>query len=153
MTKDSTPDRPMIARLRTQRGIRPRALFLVTPLVLAFALAGCETIDDATDYVGDLFSYVDEDAEVFADGTAPGADEPYRSLHEVPAAAPLVASARDRAMLAVELTADRARTQNRAETLRLRMADAQAGGESGSGQIRAIYRPAEAAVLAPSNDG
>ena len=151
MTQQSAPDRPMTARLHRQRRSRPRALFVLGPLVLAFALAGCETIDDTTDYIGDMFSYVDEDAEIFGGEAAPGADEPYRSLHEVPSTAPVVSSAKDRAMLTTGLTADRARTQNSAETLRVLI---EADGEIKSGQIRAVYEPAgDAAVLAPSSDG
>ena len=155
MTRESAPDRPTIARLRRQRRTTPRALLVLGPMVLAFAVAGCTAIEDTTDYIGDMFSYFEGDEEIFGSGSAPGADEPYRSLHEVPSEAPVMSSAKDRATLTASLMADRAQAQHEAAALRVRIeGDEQAGDGTGNGQIRAVYRPAEgAAVLAPSNDG
>lgn len=118
------------AQTDRQRRTGPLALLVLGPLVPGLLISGCETIEDATDYVGDLFSYVEDD-EIFGDGAVPGADEPYRSLSEVPGATPAVASAQERDALSAGLVADREKAQHTAATIRV-----------GDGQVRAIYRPA-----------
>ena len=129
-----------------QRRTGPMALLVLGPLALGLLVSGCETIEDATDYVGDLFSYVEDDDEIFGDGSVPGADGPYRSLHEVPGEAPVVASADERDALTAGLVADRERAQHTAATIR-------AGDGSGDGQIRAVYRPARDGADTAPPDG
>ena len=70
------------AQPRRQRSMRPLALLALGPLALGLRVGGCSVVDDTTDYIGDLFSYVEDDDEIFADDAVPGGDEPYRSLSE-----------------------------------------------------------------------
>ena len=128
------------AQPRRQRYMRPLALLAIGPLALGLLVTGCSAIDDTTDYIGDLFSYVEDDDEIFGDDAVPGGDEPYRSLGEVPSEAPAMSSADERAALTAGLVADREKAQHTAEALR-----APVDPEEPMTQVRAVYQPAEEA--------
>ena len=119
-----------------RRRIRPLTLLVLGPLALGFVGGGCSAIEDTTDYIGDLFSYVEDDDEVFGDDAVPGGDEPYRSLSEVPNEAPAMSSAEERAALTTGLVADREKAQHTAEELRARV-----DPEEPMTQVRAVYQP------------
>ena len=111
--------------------------------------AVCTAVEYTTDYIGDLFSYVEDDDEIFGDNAIPGGDEPYRSLSEVPAEAPAMSSTEERAALTAGLVADRENAQHTAETLRARV-----DPEEPMTQVRTVYQPAEEATEpAPANGG
>lgn len=122
----------------TRSRMRPLALLALAPLALGLAVGGCSAIEDTTDYIGDLFSYVEDDDEIFGDGAVSGGDEPYRSLSEVPSEAPAMSSAEERAALTAGLVADREKAQHTAEELRARV-----DPEEPMSQVRAVYEPAE----------
>lgn len=123
--------------------MRPLTLLALGPLALGLAVGGCSAIEDTGDYIGDLFSHVEDDDAV------PGGDEPYRSLSEVPDEAPAMSSAEERAALTAGLVADREKAQHTAEELRARV-----DPEEPMTQVRAIYRPAdETEEPAPANGG
>ena len=137
------------AQPRRRRSMRPLTLLALGPLALGLVVGGCSVIDDTTDYIGDVFSYVEDDDEIFADDAVPGGDEPYRSLGEVPGEAPAMSSAEERAALTAGLVADREKAQHTAEALRAR-----ADPEEPMTQVRAVYQPAEeTAEPAPANGG
>ena len=140
------PDTRKSAQTHRRRRTGPLALLVLGPLALGLLVSGCETIDEGADYIGDLFSYVEDDDEIFGDGSVPGADEPYRSLHEVPGEAPAVASADERDALTAGLVADRERAQHTAATIR-------AGEGAGEGQVRAVYQPARDGADTAPPDG
>lgn len=143
------PDSQKSAQTHRQRRTGPMALLVLGPLALGLLVSGCETIEDATDYVGDLFSYVEDDDQIFGENAVPGSDEPYRSLSEVPNRAPAMSSAEERAALTAGLVADREEAQQTADALR-----APVDPEEPMTQVRAVYRPAEGAdEPAPANDG
>ena len=121
-----------------RRRMRPLTLLALGPLALGLIVGGCSAIEDTTDYIGDLFSYAEEDEEMRAEGGVPGADEPYRSLSEVPDEAPAMSSAEERAALTAGLVADREKAQHTAEELRARV-----DPEEPMSQVRAVYRPAD----------
>ena len=121
-----------------RRRMRPLTLLALGPLALGLAVGGCSAIEDTTDYIGDLFSYVGDDDEIFDDNAVPGGDEPYRSLSEVPNEAPAMSSAEERAALTAGLVADREKAQHTAEELRARV-----DPEEPMAQVRAVYQPAE----------
>ena len=121
-----------------RRRMRPLTLLALGPLALGLAVGGCSAIEDTTDYIGDLFSYAEEDEEMRAEGGVPGADEPYRSLSEVPDEAPAMSSAEERAALTAGLIADREKAQHTAEELRARV-----DPEEPMSQVRAVYQPAD----------
>ena len=76
------------AQDQRQRRMRPLALFAIAPIALGLLVTpGCTAIEDTTDYIGDLFSYVEDDDEIFGSDAVPG-DDSYRSLSEVPSEAP-----------------------------------------------------------------
>ena len=125
------------AQTHRRRRTRPLTLLALTPFALGFLVTGCETIDDSTNYIGDLFSYVEDDDEIFVDGAVPGADDPYRSLHEVPGEAPVVSSADERDAVTAGLVADREKAQHTAAMLRA------SENSENSGQLRAVYQPAQ----------
>ncbi len=124
--------------LTRRRRMRPLTLLALGPLALGLAVGGCSAIEDTTDYIGDLFSYAEEDEEMRAEGGVPGADEPYRSLSEVPDEAPAMSSAEERAALTAGLVADREKAQHTAEELRARV-----DPEEPMSQVRAVYQPAD----------
>lgn len=124
--------------LNRRRRMRPLTLLALGPLALGLALGGCSAIEDSADYIGDLFSYAEEDEEMRAEGGVPGADEPYRSLSEVPDKAPAMSSAEERAALTAGLVADREKAQHTAEELRARV-----DPEEPMSQVRAVYQPAD----------
>ena len=124
--------------LTHRRRMRPFMLLAVGPLALGLAVGGCSAIEDTTDYIGDLFSYAGEDEEMRGEGGVPGADEPYRSLSEVPEEAPAMSSAEERAALTAGLVADREKAQHTAEELRARV-----DPEEPMSQVRAVYQPAD----------
>ena len=133
---------------RRQR-MRPLALLAIAPLALGLIVTGCTAVEDTTDYIGDLFSYVEDDDEIFGDDAVPGADEPYRSLSEVPDEAPAMSSEEERAQLTAGLVADREKALHTAEELRARVES-----EEPMAQVRAVYQPAEeTAEPAPANGG
>ena len=135
--------------LTRRRRMRPLTLLALGPLALGLAVGGCSAIEDTTDYIGDLFSYAEEDEEMRAEGGVPGADEPYRSLSEVPDEAPAMSSAEERAALTAGLVADREKAQHTAEELRARV-----DPEEPMSQVRAVYQPAgETEVPAAPNGG
>ena len=130
------------AQPRRRRSMRPLTLLALGPLALGLVVGGCSAIEDTTDYIGDVFSYVEDDA-------VPGGDEPYRSLGEVPGEAPAMSSAEERAALTAGLVADREKAQHTAEALRARV-----DPEEPMTQVRAVYQPAEeTAEPAPANGG
>ena len=118
--------------LTRRRRMRPLTLLALGPLALGLIVGGCSAIEDTTDYIGDLFSHAEDD------GPIPGADEPYRSLGEVPDEAPAMSSAEERAALTAGLVADREKAQHTAEELRARV-----DPEEPMSQVRAVYRPAD----------
>lgn len=124
--------------LTRKRRMRPLTLLAIGPLALGLAVGGCSAIEDTTDYIGDLFSYAEDDEEMRAEGGVPGADEPYRSLSEVPDEAPAMSSAEERAALTAGLVADREKAQHTAEALRARV-----DPEEPMSQVRAVYQPAD----------
>ena len=124
--------------LTRRRRMRPLTLLALGPLALGLAVGGCSAIEDTTDYIGDLFSYAEEDEEMRAEGGVPGADEPYRSLSEVPDEAPAMSSAEERSALTAGLVADREKAQHTAEELRARV-----DPEEPMSQVRAVYQPAD----------
>ena len=130
------------AQTQEQRRTRPLTLLVLAPFALGFLVAGCETIEDTTDYIGDLFSYVEDDDEIFGDGAVPGADQAYRSLHEVPGEAPVVSNAAERDAVTASLVADREKARHTAAILR-------AGDGVGEGQLRAVYQPAQKEDASP----
>ena len=136
------------AQPRRQRSMRPLALLALGPLALGLLVGGCSVVDDTTDYIGDLFSYVEDDDEIFADDAVPGGDEPYRSLSEVPDEAPAMSSADERAALTAGLVADREKAQHTAEALRARV-----DPEEPMTQVRAVYQPADEATEPAPADG
>ena len=119
-----------------RRRMRPLTLLALGPLALGLVVGGCSAIEDTTDYIGDLFSYVEDDDEIFDADTVPGGDEPYRSLSEVPNEAPAISSAEERAALTTGLVADREKAQHTAEELRARV-----DPEEPMTQVRAVYQP------------
>ena len=137
------------AQPRRQRSMRPLTLLAIGPLALGLLVGGCTAVEDTTDYIGDLFSYVEDDDEIFGDNAIPGGDEPYRSLSEVPGEAPAMSSTEERAALTAGLVADRESARHTAETLRARV-----DPEEPMTQVRAVYQPAEEATEpAPANGG
>ncbi|MDE0203601.1 MAG: hypothetical protein OXK73_14325 [Rhodospirillaceae bacterium] len=118
--------------------MRPLALLAIGPIALGLLVTGCSAIEDTTDYIGDLFSHVEDDDEVFGSDDVSGGDEPYRSVAEVPSEAPAVSSEEERIRLTAGLVADRKRAQHTAEELRARVEE-----EEPFTQVRAVYRPAE----------
>ena len=128
---------------RRRRSMRTLTLLALGPLALGLLAGGCSAIEDTGDYIGDLFSHVEDDAAV------PGGDEPYRSLSEVPDEAPAMSSAEERAALTAGLVADREMAQHTAEELRARV-----DPEEPMTQVRAVYQPAEETEEpAPANGG
>ena len=134
---DSQGHRTLTPAPRRQR-MRPLALLAIGPIALGLLVTGCSAIEDTTDYIGDLFSHVEDDDEVFGSDDVSGGDEPYRSVAEVPSEAPAVSSEEERIRLTAGLVADRKRAQHTAEELRARVEE-----EEPFTQVRAVYRPAE----------
>ena len=130
-----------------QRRMRPLALVAIAPIALGLLVNGCTAIEDTTDYIGDLFSYVEDDDEIFDSDAVPG-DDSYRSLSEVPSEAPADSSAEERVQLTAGLVADRERAQHTAEELRARLES-----EEPMKQVRAVYRPAEETAEPTAADG
>ena len=124
-------------RTRKRQRMRPLVLLAIGPIALGLLVTGCTAIEDTTDYIGDLFSHVEDDDEIFGDDAIPG-DEPYRSLSEVPSEAPAVSSEEERIQLTAGLVADREKAQHTAEELRARVEE-----EESFAQVRAVYQPAE----------
>lgn len=144
-----TQDHPMTTRTRRRHWMRPLTFLAIGPIALGLLVSGCTAIEDTTDYVGDLFSSVEGDNEVFGSDAVPGDDEPYRSLSEVPSEAPAVSSAEERIQLTAGLVADREKAQHTAEELRARVES-----EEPMTQLRAVYQPAEEPTEpAPANGG
>ena len=136
------------AQDQRQRRMRPLALFAIAPIALGLLVTGCTAVEDTTDYIGDLFSYVEDDDEIFGSDAVPG-DDSYRSLSEVPSEAPAVSSAEERVQLTAGLVADREKAQHTAEELRARV-----GSDESMTQVRAVYRPAgETAEPTAANGG
>ena len=125
---------PALRRLR----MRPLALLAIGPIALGLLVTGCSAIEDTADYVGDLFSHVEDGDEVIAADAVADGDEPYRSVSEVPSEAPAVSSKEERIRLTAGLVADREKAQHTAEELRARVEE-----EESFAQVRAEYRPAE----------
>ena len=72
---DSQGHQATTPALRRQR-MRPLALLAIAPLALGLIVTGCTAIEDTTDYIGDLFSYVEDDDEVFGSDDVSSGDEP-----------------------------------------------------------------------------
>ena len=89
-----------------------RPLLAAGPVVLALLAGACSETEDLTDYLADLASYIEDDAEIFGADVVPGADEPYRTLNEVPDEAPAVSSPEERAGVIRGLVADREKAQH-----------------------------------------
>ena len=123
---------------RTRQRMRPLALLAIGPIALGLLVTGCSAIEDTTDYIGDLFSHVENGDEVIAAEAIPDGDEPYRSLSEVPSEAPAVSSKEERIELTAGLVADREKVQHTAEELRARVEE-----EEPMTQVRAAFEPAE----------
>ena len=134
---DSQGHRTLTPAPRRQR-MRPLALLAIGPIALGLLVTGCSAIEDTTDYIGDLFSHVEDDDEVFGSDDVSGGDETYRSVAEVPSEAPAVSSEEERIRLTAGLVADREKAQHTAEELRARVEE-----EEAFTQVRAVYRPAE----------
>ncbi|MDE0391700.1 MAG: hypothetical protein OXI57_06470 [Rhodospirillales bacterium] len=129
--------------------MRPLTLLALGPLAFGLLVGGCSAIEDTTDYIGDLFSYVEDDDAIFGENAVPGGDEPYRSLGEVPNEAPAMSSAEERAALTAGLEADREKAQHTADAVRARV-----DPEEPMSQLRAVYRPADGTdELAPATGG
>ena len=126
-----------ITPARARQRMRPLALLAIGPLALGLLVTGCTAIEDTTDYIGDLFSQIEDGDEVIAADAVPGDDEPYRSLSEVPSEAPAISSEEERIRLTAGLVADREKAQHTAEELRARVE------EEPMMQVRAVYQPAE----------
>ena len=140
---DSQGQQTTTRSLRRQR-MRPLALLAIGPIALGLLVTGCTAVEDTTDYIGDLFSYVEDDDEIFgSDGVS--ADDSYRSLSEVPTETPAVSSTNERVQLTAGLVADREKAQHTAEELRARV-----DSEEAMTQVRAVYKLAEPA---PTNGG
>ena len=122
---------------RRQR-MRPLALLAIGPLALGLIVTGCTAVEDTTDYIGDLFSYVEDDDEIFAGDAVSDDDDSYRSVSEVPSEAPAVSSTEERVELTAGLIADREKAQHTADELRARVES-----EEPMTQVRAVYQPAE----------
>ena len=116
MPQSPASRRPTSAQSRRRRGIRP--LLAAGPVVLALLAGACSETEDLTDYLADLASYIEDDAEIFGADVVPGADEPYRTLNEVPDEAPAVSSPEERAGVIRGLVADREKAQHSAAELR-----------------------------------
>ena len=123
---------------RTRQRMRPLALLAIGPIALGLLVTGCSAIEDTTDYIGDLFSHVEDGDEVIAAEAVHDGDEPYRSLSEVPSEAPAVSSKEERIQLTAGLVADREKVQHMAEELRARVEE-----EEPMMQVRAAHEPAE----------
>ena len=123
---------------RTRQRMRPLALLAIGPIALGLLVTGCSAIEDTTDYIGDLFSHVEDGDEVIAAEAVHDGDEPYRSLSEVPSEAPAVSSKEERIELTAGLVADREKVQHTAEELRARVEE-----EEPMTQVRAALEPAE----------
>ena len=134
---DSQGHQTITPTLRRQR-MRPLALLAIGPLALGRIVTGCTAIEDTTDYIGDLFSYVEDDDEIFAGDAVSDGDDSYRSLSEVPSETPAVSSTEERVELTAGLVADREKAQHTAEELRARVES-----EEPMTQVRAVYQPAE----------
>ena len=138
-----------------------------TPILLGVLVAGCSVTEDVSSYVDDLVGYIEGDEETFGEEAAPGADEAYRSLHEVPSEAPDVSSAEERITVAKGLAADREKARHAVEELRARIEldapmentaeDARAArpdrDRKKQGQLRAVYEPAAKEAAEPSPQG
>ena len=125
-------------RTGQRQRMRPLALLAIGPIALGLLVTGCSAIEDTTDYIGDLFSHVEDGNEVIAAEAVHDGDEPYRSLSEVPSEAPAVSSKEERIQLTAGLVADREKVQHTAEELRARVEE-----EETMMQVRAAYEPAE----------
>ena len=131
------------------RRMRPQVLLVLGPIALGLLVTGCSVVEDTTEYIGDVFSYVEDDDEIFGDDVVPGSDEPYRSLSEVPSEAPAVSSAEERAALTAGLVADREKALHTAAELRARVES-----HEPMTQVRAVYQPAEETTdSVPANGG
>ena len=131
-------DHQTIAPTLRRRRMRPLALLAIGPIALGLLVTGCTAIEDTTDYIGDLFSHVEDDDEVFGSDDVSSGDEPYRSVSEVPSEAPPVSSEEERIRLTAGLVADREKAQHTAEELRARVEE-----EEPFAQVRAVYQPVE----------
>ena len=98
-----------------------RPLLAAGPVVLALLAGACSETEDLSDYLADVASYIENDAEIFGADVVPGADQPYRTLQEVPDQAPAVSSPEERAELTRGLVADREKAQHSAAELRARI--------------------------------
>lgn len=134
---DSQGQQTTTPALRRHR-MRPLALLAVGPIALGLLVTGCTAIEDTTDYIGDLFSHVEDDDEIFGSDDVSSGDEPYRSVSEVPSEAPPVSSEEERLRLTAGLVADREKAQYTAEELRARVEE-----EEPFAQVRAVYQPVE----------
>ena len=121
-----------------RRLMRPLALLAIGPIALGLLITGCTAIEDTTDYIGDLFSHVEDEDEVFGSDDVSSGDEPYRSVSEVPSEAPAVSTEEERIRLTAGLVADREKAQYTAEELRASMEE-----EESFAQVRAVYQPVE----------
>lgn len=106
----------MSARSRRRCGVRP--LLAAGPVALALLAGACSETEDLSDYLADVASYIEDDAEIFGADVVPGADQPYRTLQEVPDQAPAVSSPEELAELTRGLVADREKAQHSAAELR-----------------------------------
>ena len=134
---DSQGQQTIEPALRRHR-MRPLALLAIGPIALGLLVTGCTAIEDTTDYIGDLFSHVEDDDEVFGSDDVSIGGEPYRSVSEVPSEAPPVSSEEERLRLTAGLVADREKAQHTAEELRARVEE-----EEPFAQVRAVYQPVE----------
>ena len=98
-----------------------RTLLAAGPVVLALLAGACSETEDLSDYLADVVSYIEDDAEIFGADVVPGADQPYRTLQEVPDEAPAVSSPEELAELTRGLVADREKAQHTAAELRARI--------------------------------
>ena len=134
---DSQGQQTTTPALRRHR-MRPLALLAIGPIALGLLVTGCTAIEDTTDYIGDLFSHVEDDDEVFGSDDVSSGDEPYRSVSDVPSEAPPVSTEEERIRLTAGLVADREKAQHTAEELRARVEE-----EEQFAQVRAVYQPVE----------
>ena len=119
MLQSPAPRRPTSVRSRRRRGIGP--LLAAGPIALALLAGGCSETEDLSDYLADVASYIEDDEEIFGEDVVPGADQPYRTLHEVPDEAPAVSSPEERAGVIRGLVADREQARHTATQLRARI--------------------------------
>ncbi len=125
-------------RLAVRRVLARRSPALALAVVGALMLAGCSTFEDVA-------SMIEDDDEIFGDGTEPVEDESFRNLADVPDEPRPASEPAERAAVAEGLIADRERAQYTDETLR-------SSYDAAQGSAPALDEPLDAGPMAQAAD-